>query len=153
MKICTTVCYNRKLHTEGMFFPPSLRVSLFDNCSSLKILICTARNQGFVWFCFCVYLLHLQDRTTLTRYLRLVPSLQCTVTFRLRTSSATQRHSRLWRLIILENSGNQGSSSIGKHFPSQIVSRMGLLLVQKPFDKYLRIRMPWHPRLRMPVKE
>lgn len=108
--------------------------------------------QGFVWFCLCVYLLHLQERTTRTRYLYLLPSLHRTVTFLLRTSSGTQRHSLLWRLIILENSGNQGSSSIGKHCPSQIMSRIGLLLVQKPFDTYLRIRIPWHPRLRMPMR-
>jgi len=116
-----------------------------------SVLYCQENTyQGSVWFCLCVYLLHLQDRTTRMRYLCFVPSLQWTVTFLLRTSSATQRHSLLWRLIILENSGNQGSSSIGKHSPSQIVSLIGLRLVQKPFDTYLRIRIPWHPRLRMP---
>lgn len=117
-----------------------------------SVLYCQENTyQGSVWFCLCVYLLHLQDRTTRMRYLCFVPSLQWTVTFLLRTSSATQRHSLLWRLIILENSGNQGSSSIGKHSPSQIVSLIGLRLVQKPFDTYLRIRIPWHPRLRMPA--
>lgn len=109
--------------------------------------------QGFVWFCLCVYLLHLQERTTLTRYLYLVPSLHITVTFLVLKSSATQRHSLLWRLIILENSGNHGSSSIGRHCPSQIMSRIDLVLVQRPFDTYLLIRIPSHPRLRMPAKK
>lgn len=74
-----------------------------------------------------------------------------TVTFLVLTSSGTQRHSLLRRLMTLEYSGNQGSSSIGMHCPSQIRSRNGLLLVQRPFDTYLRIRIPWHPRLRMPA--
>lgn len=140
-----------------MFVSPSVRrclLTFVHHCRFCSLLLWTERVcQGFVWFCLCVYLLHLQERTTRTRYLCLVPSLHITVTFLVLTSSATQRHSLLWRLIILENSGNQGSSSIGKHCPSQIMSRIGLLLVQRPFDTYLRIRIPSHPRLRMPTKK
>lgn len=129
-------------------------LTFVHHCRFCSLLLWTERvYQGFVWFCLCVYLLHLQERTTRTRYLCLVPSLHKTVTFLFLISSATQRHSLLWRLMILENSGNHGSSSIGKHCPSQIMSRIGLLLVQKPFDTYLRIRIPWHPRLRMPTKK
>lgn len=130
-------------------------MTFVHHCRFCSLLLRAAERvcQGFVWFCLCVYLLHLQERITRTRYLCLVPSLHITVTFLVLISSATQRHSLLWRLIILENSGNQGSWSIGKHCPSQIMSRIGLLLVQRPFDTYLRIRIPSHPRLRMPMKK
>lgn len=107
---------------------------------------------GLVWFCLRVYLLHLQDRTTDTLYFLIVPSLQINFTFLVLRSSATQRHSLLWRLIILEKFGKKGSWSIGKQSPSQIMSRKGRLLVQKPFDTYLRKRIPVHPRLRIPTK-
>lgn len=146
-ELCTTVCYITKQYSEGM----SVRecpLTFAPHCRFCFVLNRT--RQGFVWFCLCVYLLHLHERTTRTRYLNLFPSIHTTVTFLVLTSSATQRHSLLRRLMILEYSGNQGSSSIGKHCPSQIKSRIGLLLVQRPFDTYLRIRIPWHPRLRIP---
>ena len=108
------------------------------------------KTQGFVWFCLSVYRLHLQDLVTRICRLCFVPSMHTIVTFLVRVSSATQRHARLWLLIILENFGKRWSSSIARHFPSQIMSRNGLLLVQKPFDMYLRIRIPSHTRLRIP---
>lgn len=130
--------------------------SLHSRHSGLPLLISLIQRRvyraglGFDMFCCLVYRLHLHERTTNTRYFLRVPSLQKTVTFFLLTSSATQRHILFLGLITLDSSGNQGSSSIGRHCPSQIMSRMVLRLVQNPLETYRRILMPLQPRFRIP---
>lgn len=111
------------------------------------------RRFGFETFCCLVYRLHLHDRTTNTRYFFSEPSLQYTLTFFLLISSCTQRHILFFGLLTLENSSNQGSDSIGRHCPSQIMSRMGLRLVQNPFDTYRRILMPLQPGFKIPKED